>query len=378
MSQTLRRTPLYDKHVALGGRMVPFGGWEMPLHYGSQVKEHHAVRRACGIFDVSHMGRVEVMGEGAERFLRHLLANDVARLKDGLGQYTLMLNEQGGVIDDLIVYRLRDDHFRLVINAGRREQDRSWLRWRSEPFPVVLRDRDDLAMIALQGPQSLSEPLALVLDRLCSMPDIQAMPPFGVFDDPCAGVSVCRTGYTGEEGLEILLPVDRARDLWDRLIAGGVQPCGLGARDTLRLEAGLNLYGQEMDESSHPLESGVGWVVAWNPPERGFVGRDALETLRGRKDNRQRIGLMLLEAGVLRNHMPVFAEENGAPIGEITSGGYSPTLERGIALARVAGSAAPGQRLWVEVRGRRAAVLAVKPPFVKKGEILTPLPSGEA
>ncbi|HHQ41888.1 MAG TPA: glycine cleavage system aminomethyltransferase GcvT, partial [Chromatiales bacterium] len=257
-----RRTPLHDRHLAAGARMVGFAGWEMPLHYGSQVEEHHAVRRAAGVFDVSHMTVVDVTGEGAEPFLRRLLANDVARLtEEGRALYTCMLNERGGILDDLIVYRAGPGWFRLVVNAATREKDLAWMRRHAGPHGAAVAERAELAMLAVQGPEARERALPLLPQALRGA--AAALAPFRAAHLGPDAWLVARTGYTGEDGFEVILPAEEAGALWDGLLAAGVRPCGLGARDTLRLEAGLNLYGQDMDEDTTPLECGLGWTVAW-------------------------------------------------------------------------------------------------------------------
>lgn len=357
-----QQTVLYDTHKTMGGRMVPFGGWDMPLHYGSQLEEHHQVRRDAGMFDVSHMTVVDLQGREVRAYLRHLLANDVSRLKQtGKALYSCMLNSAGGVIDDLIVYYLRDDWFRMVVNAGTTTKDLAWLEQQRKSFDLRITPRRDLAMLAVQGPNARSK----VLPHLSAV--LQAagaeLKPFTAVAD--GEWLLARTGYTGEDGFEIMLPVDRAVEFWNALATAGVSPCGLGARDTLRLEAGMNLYGADMDEQTSPLEAGLAWTVAWEPAERGFIGRDALESQRNDPDKRRFVGLVLMGRGVLRNHLKLFVGEQ--EIGEITSGGFSPTLERSIALARV--SSAIGESCEVEMRGKRVPVQVVKPPFVRNGKV---------
>jgi aminomethyltransferase len=356
------KTPLYDKHVDAGARIVDFGGWDMPLHYGSQKEEHHAVRNKAGMFDVSHMTIVDLRGERTRDFLRYLVANDVARLADyGKALYTCMLNADGGVIDDLIIYYLADDHFRLVVNAATRAKDLAWIRQQAEPFGVSVEERAELAMVAVQGPQAreLAAPVIPAEHREAAL----ALKPF--FGMEAGDYFVARTGYTGEDGWEILMPAAAAPSAWDRLLAAGIVPCGLGARDTLRLEAAMNLYGSDMDETVSPLEAGLGWTVAWEPAERDFIGRAALEQQRGKADGRRFVGLLLEDKGVLRNHMKVVVEGIGE--GEITSGGFSPTIGRSIALARV--PAGEYDRARVEVRGKLLNVRIVKTPFVRNGQV---------
>ncbi len=355
------RTPLFEQHQALGARIVPFGGWEMPLHYGSQLEEHHAVRRDAGMFDVCHMQPVDLSGPGSQAFLRGLLANDVAKLKTaGKALYTCMLNEGCGVVDDLIVYYRGPERYRMVVNAATADKDIAWITRHSVGLDVDIQRRDDLAVIAVQGPnaRAKAEPLLPADLRVPAM----ALKPFNAAEDDTWFVG--RTGYTGEDGFEILLPVEESVSLWQALHAAGVQPCGLGARDTLRLEAGMNLYGQDMDDDTGPLESGLAWTVAWEPADRAFVGRSGLQTMRDYPERRRFVGLLLTGRGVLRGHQKVFVD--GAEVGEITSGGFSPTLERSIALARV--KPCIGAVCTVEIRGKQLPARIVKPPFVRNGK----------
>jgi len=348
------KTPLYDKHVEAGARIVDFGGWDMPLHYGSQKEEHFAVRERAGVFDVSHMTIVDLSGDRVREFLRKLVANDVAKLENyGKALYTCMLNEDGGVIDDLIIY--------FVGNAATREKDLAWIRKQAEAFGVTVTERAELAMIAVQGPNAreLASPCIDAAHRDAAL----ALKPFsGMF---AGDWFVARTGYTGEDGWEIVLPAAAAPGTWDRLLAAGVAPCGLGARDTLRLEAAMNLYGSDMDETISPLEAGLAWTVAWEPADRDFIGRGPLEDLRQRADKRRFVGLLLEDKGVLRNHMKVVVD--GVGEGEITSGGFSPTIGRSIALARV--PAGDYDRAQVEVRGKLLNARIVKTPFVRNGQV---------
>ena len=353
------RTPLYDLHREAGAHLVEFAGWEMPLRYGSQIEEHHAVRRASGVFDVSHMGVVDLRGGDALALLRLLLANDVARLeRPGRALYTCMLNPRGGVLDDLIVYRLEGDGFRLVVNAATRGADLAWIVSHAAGLAVSVTERRDLAMLAVQGPAA-REAAHRVLDRSLAARALV----LGRFEAAWEGDRfVARTGYTGEDGYELIVPGEDAPALWGALLGEGVRPVGLGARDTLRLEAGLNLYGADMDESTSPLESGLGWTVAWSPPERAFVGREALEAERAQGPVRALVGLVLEAAGVLRAGQRVLADGGE---GVVTSGGFAPTLGKSVALAQVpAGTAG---RVRVEVRGRPLPALVVRPPFVRAG-----------
>lgn len=356
------QTPLYAKHVGAGARIVDFGGWDMPLNYGSQIEEHHAVRNHAGAFDVSHMAIIDLQGEESSAFLRYLLANDVAKLDDeGKALYTCMLNPDGGVIDDLIAYYLRPGRFRLVVNAATRQKDLAWITRQSAEYSVDVSERAELAMIAVQGPDArrLAAQLLAAGQRDAAL----VLKPFHGLE--VGELFVGRTGYTGEDGWEIMLPADSAEDFWQALLDLGVAPCGLGARDTLRLEAGMNLYGADMDDSSSPLESGLGWTIAWEPAERDFIGREALTRARGNEARQRFAGLLLEDRGVLRSHQRLVVD--GIGDGEITSGGFSPTLHRSIALARM--PAGNYEQAKVEVRGRMLAVRIVRPPFVRNGKI---------
>lgn len=357
-----KKTPLYGKHVEAGARIVDFGGWDMPLHYGSQKQEHHAVRQNAGVFDVSHMTIVDVAGDGAREFLLRLLANDVAKLSEtGRALYGCMLNDSGGVIDDLITYYFDDTNYRLVVNAATRDKDLAWIRRQAEAFDVRISERAELAMLAVQGPNA-RELAAPCIDAEWRDAALKLRPFYGMY---AGSTFVARTGYTGEDGFELVVPAEDAPVLWDRLLAAGVTPCGLGARDTLRLEAAMNLYGNDMDESVSPLESGLGWTVAWEPGDRDFIGRQALETIRKAGDRRRFVGLLLEDRGVLRDRQKVLVDGIGE--GEITSGGYSPTIGRSIALARL--PAGDYERAEVEVRGKLLSVRLVKTPFVRNGQV---------
>lgn len=355
------KTPLHADHLAASARMVDFGGWDMPLHYGSQIEEHHAVRKRVGIFDVSHMTVVDVKGEAAQEFLRILLANDVAKLRaTGSALYTCMLNPAGGVIDDLIVYLLAESNYRLVVNAATREKDLAWIRQQAASHPVAVLERAELAMIAVQGP--LARDLATDLIDQQWRAAVMALKPFNALQ--AGSMFVACTGYTGEDGFEIILAENDASALWQALLGRGAVPCGLGARDTLRLEAGLNLYGNDMDEQTSPLEAGLGWTIAWDPEDRAFVGRDALAALRKQSAMQRFTGLLLEGRGVLRNHQRVVTV---AGDGEITSGGFSPTLERSVALARL--PEGDYNHAQVDIRGRLQDAKVVNPPFVRNGRI---------
>ncbi len=341
--------------------MVDFSGWEMPIHYGSQIQEHHRVRRDVGMFDVSHMTVVDITGGDAKAFLQRLLANDVGRLKTpGKALYSCMLNSDGGVIDDLIVYFVGEGSYRMVVNAATREKDLEWIGRQAQAFAVSVDERPELAMIAVQGPNA-EQKLSAVVDtelrrRLHELKPFYALQTQDWF--------LARTGYTGEDGFEIILGAEQAVALWSRLAASGVAPIGLGARDTLRLEAGMNLYGADMDETVTPLESGLAWTVAWEPAGRDFIGRDVLERQRADTPRRKLTGLLLEQKGVLRNHQKVIVP--GVGEGEITSGSFSPTLGKSIAFARVPSAA--GSEASVEIRGRLLPVRLVKAPFVRHGK----------
>lgn len=357
------RTPLFSEHQRLNARIVPFGGWDMPLHYGSQLEEHHRVRRAAGMFDVSHMRAIDIDGADSYAFLRYMLANDVARLiAPGKALYSCLLNEDGGVIDDLIVYARGINRYRLVVNAGTADTDLAWLQAHCAEFSINIQSRTDLAMIAVQGPEARAKtaPLLPVNLRDAAL----QMQPFFAVEAEAQHWFVGRTGYTGEDGFEILLPQDQAIDFWQKLLAAGVHPCGLGARDTLRLEAGMNLYGHEMNETVGPLDAGLGWTIAWEPAERDFIGRAAITARRNDPNCHQFIGLLLTGAGIIRDHQPVLRD--GVVVGEISSGGFSPTLERSIALARVIPGL--GEHYAVEIRGKPVTARMVKPPFVRNGK----------
>jgi aminomethyltransferase len=360
-----RRTPLHDLHVAAGARMVDFGGWDMPVAYGSQIEEHHAVRRDAGMFDVSHMCTVDLRGAGVRPLLLRLLANDVGRLSaPGKALYSCMLRPDGGVLDDLIASYLDEKWFRLVVNAGTADKDIAWIREHAKQIGVAVVPRRDLAMIAVQGPNARARGTPLLPE-----PARAAAGALGSFfaaslDD----WFVSRTGYTGEDGFEVAMPSEDAAAFWNGLRAAGVAPCGLGARDTLRLEAGMNLYGNDMDESVTPLESGLAWTVVLEG-NRDFVGKEALLKRRDAGVTRKLAGLVLLDRGVLRPHQKAYAGAAGE--GEVTSGSFSPTLERSIGFARLPVAAAG--TVEVDIRGKRVPARLVKPPFVRNGKALVEL-----
>ncbi len=361
-----KHTPLYDQHLACGVRMVDFHGWMMPLHYGSQIDEHHTVRTDAGMFDVSHMTIVDLQGTGCRDFLRYLLANDIAKLTEpGKALYTGMLNASGGVIDDLIVYFFTEHAYRMVVNSATREKDLAWINQHAEKYDVQITVRDDLALIAVQGPNAHAKVQSLLSDE--QKQTIIGMKPF--FGVQAGNLFIATTGYTGEAGYEIALPKEHAADFWQQLLAAGVKPAGLGARDTLRLEAGMNLYGQEMDETISPLAANMAWTIAWKPEDRQFIGREVLEKQR-ETGTEQLVGLVMREKGVLRGGLAVSFTDGSGELraGVITSGTFSPTLGFSIALARVPQGI--GEHAVVQIRNREVPVQVVKPGFVRMGKPL--------
>ncbi|MBD1388759.1 glycine cleavage system aminomethyltransferase GcvT [Neiella sp. HB171785] len=357
-----QQTALYQQHIDGNAKMVDFFGWEMPIRYESQIDEHHQVRNDAGMFDVSHMTIVDVKGPQAKAYLQTLLANDVAKLKvAGKALYSGMLNEQGGVIDDLIVYFFADDDYRVVVNSATREKDLNWMEQIAEPFDVELIEQADLAMIAVQGPNAIAK-AQLVLSPEQQQAVAGMKPFFGVH---AGELFIATTGYTGEAGYEIMVPSAKAGELWQALLKAEVKPAGLGARDTLRLEAGMNLYGQDMDETISPLAANMGWTIGWDDTERAFVGRAALEQQRIEGTDKL-VGLVMTEKGVLRAGQNVRLAEGEEPCGVITSGTFSPTLGHAIALARVPADA--GDTVQVEMRKKWVTVKRVKPVFVRNGK----------
>lgn len=359
----LKQTPLHAAHRAMGAKMVDFGGWDMPVNYGSQIEEHHQVRNDVGMFDVSHMLIVDVKGTNVRGFLRGLVANNVDKLTvSGKALYSCMLNPQGGVIDDLIIYFMSEDWFRIVVNAGTAEKDIAWMQAQlgnqSAERALTITPRRDLAMIAVQGPHARVKVWAAIPG---SEPATITMRPFHAL--AYQEYFIARTGYTGEDGFEIMLPITQAEAIWHQLANMGVKPIGLGARDTLRLEAGMNLYGQDMDDTTNPLESGLAWTVDLRG-ERDFIGKSALQS---RDINQQLVGLLLLDKGVLRAHQMVHTP-HGA--GEITSGTFSPTLQQSIALARIPLGIAPGTEVEVMVRDKPLKAKVVSYPFARNGKSL--------
>jgi aminomethyltransferase len=356
----MRKTPLYKSHLEAGARMVDFGGWEMPINYGSQMDEHHQVRTAAGMFDVSHMTVVDIRGPETRAFLSNLLSNDVARLHTpGQAFYSCMLKETGGVMDDLIAYFMNDDWFRLVVNATTRDKGLAWLERHGAEFSIAVTEHHELAIIAVQGPEARLKVHAIMPAESVLLLD--QLKPFSALE--IDGIFVARTGYTGEDGYEILIPGLQAESFWNQLLEQGVKPCGLGARDTLRLEAGMNLYGQDMTEDVTPLESGLGWTIAMKD-ERDFIGRSALEQQKAEGVSSKLVGLVLEGRGVMRPGQKVIT-----PAGEgvTTSGSFSPTLQKAIAFARV--PAATGDRCEVDIRGKNLPARVVRLPFVRKGEV---------
>lgn len=354
-----QQTALNQAHRDAGGKMVDFAGWDMPLHYGSQKDEHHFVREDAGMFDVSHMTVIDFKGDAAQPFLRRLLANDIARLQTpGKALYSCMLQEDGGVIDDLIIYFINEQYYRMVVNAGTTEKDIAWIESQLDTG-VDMQVRNDLAMVAIQGPNARDKAMTAMSDEAKTIAaELKVF--VGAFHGDWF---IARTGYTGEDGFEIMVPEAESVDFWNALKAAGVKPCGLGARDTLRLEAGMNLYGLDMDESTSPLESGLGWTIAWEPADRNFIGREALEQQKSDGVKMRFVGVLLEDRGVMRSHQKVLTAEGE---GELTSGGFSPTLNRSIGLARIPkGDSASCE---VEVRNKHLKARVVKPPFARNGK----------
>ncbi|HEY6093906.1 MAG TPA: glycine cleavage system aminomethyltransferase GcvT [Gallionellaceae bacterium] len=356
---TLKQTPLNAAHRAMGAKMVDFGGWDMPLHYGSQLDEHHQVRNDAGMFDVCHMRVVDVRGAGTRAFLRYLLANSVDKLKTaGKALYSCMLRPEGGVIDDLIVYFMTEDWFRIVVNAGTADKDIAWMKEQAAARAPQLQitSRDDLAMIAVQGPNA---PVKLWKAMPGSQELAESLKPFNAVE--MGTMFIARTGYTGEDGFEIMLPAKAAAFFWQALADAGVKPIGLGARDTLRLEAGMNLYGHDMDETISPLEAGLAWTVDLQS-ERDFIGKAAL---LAKPATRKLVGLVLQDRGVLRDHQVVHTAHGE---GEITSGSFSPTLNKSIAMARLPAAVQIGDSVQVAIRDKMLTATVVKYPFVRNGK----------
>ena len=354
-----KQTPLYQQHLDANGKIVDFGGWDMPIHYGSQLQEHNIVREDAGMFDVSHMTIVDIAGPEALAYLQKILANDVSKLGfTGKALYTGMLNEEGGVIDDLIVYKM-DGWYRTVVNCGTREKDLAWMNKQIESFDATLTERPELAMVAVQGPNAIEKVKQVRTEQAALISELK------VFQGlPVGEWFYARTGYTGEDGLEIMIPAAEVAQFWEALLAAGVAPAGLGARDTLRLEAGMNLYGNDMDDSISPLQAGMGWTIAWEPADRDFIGRKALEAQKAAGVPSKLVGIVLETRGVMRSHQKVVVEGIGE--GEITSGTFSPTLQHSIAMARVPYDT--GSECNIEMRGKLIPARVVKMPFVRNGK----------
>jgi len=350
-------TALYNEHLALKGKMVDFHGWSLPLNYGSQIEEHHAVRRKVGMFDVSHMTVIDLLGEQVIPYLRKILSNDVSTLALGRALYSCMLNEQGGVIDDLIVYKFNDDYFRLVVNSATREKDLSWLKKWAIQFSVSVEEIVDKCIIAVQGPDAISIIQSIFSEAATHLSELKPFHFIAIND-----YFIAQTGYTGEKGVEIITSIAQSIVLWQKLVAAGVQPCGLGARDTLRLEAGLNLYGNDMDDNTSPLISHLAWTVVFSD-DRDFIGQKSLENEKKQPLTFQLVGLILNDKGVLRSGQKVVLTDRREGI--ITSGGFSPTLEKGIALARLP---LPLTSAHVDIRGTLKSVDVVTPNFVRHGK----------
>ena len=350
-----QKTQLYEMHQEAGAKMGDFAGWEMPIRYGSQIEEHHQVRKGVGVFDVSHMTIIEIFGSASQSLLCKLLANDITRLRTpGKALYSAMLDFSGHILDDLIVYFLANYRYLLVVNWANREKDLAWLLRHIGDSDCTLNERQDLSILAIQGPDSLAK-VAEVVD----VPYRSTMEKLKNFHGLwCGKWFIARTGYTGEKGLEIMLPSEAAVELWKNLVSHGVKPIGLGARDTLRLEAGMNLYGNDMDETVTPFESNMASSVVME--ERSFIGSEALKVNQG---SRELVGLLMEDKGILRPHYPVFCDD--VMIGEITSGAFSPTLGKSIALARI--NKTHGS-FSVEIRGKKKSVDLVRPPFVRNGK----------
>ena len=355
------KTALYQQHVDLGAKMVGFHGWSMPLHYGSQLQEHQEVRSNAGLFDVSHMTVIDILGAGGRQFLRLLLTHDIDQLPHiGRALYSCMCNRYGGIIDDLIVYQRGPDNYRLVLNSATKVSDLAWIRQHIQGYAADLQERTDLAMIAIQGPQAIKKTLELLTpmqaDKVSTMAPFECVEPDNIF--------FARTGYTGEDGLEIIAPPECILQLWKKLIQAGIRPCGLAARDTLRIEAGLLLYGQDMDEKTSPLESGLNWTVTWDPQDRDFIGRSALLSQKQQGLKHKLVGLRLQDKGVMRAGQKVVIE--GLPDGIITSGTFSPSLNQSIAFARVP-YATQGD-VSVEIRDKLYRAQTNKLRFIQKGK----------
>jgi aminomethyltransferase len=356
----VKKTALFNAHVKAGAKMVDFGGWNMPINYGSQIDEHHAVRKDTGMFDVSHMTVVDLKGPESEKFLLRLLANDVRKLTDSKALYSTMLNENGGVIDDLIVYRRKENNYRIVVNAATREKDLAWFKLQIKEFDAKIKERPKVAMLAVQGPNAIETCLKVLPKKVSAQ--LAELKKFYAID--CKKYFIGRTGYTGEDGVEIMLKEKHIEKLWNKFMLANVQPCGLGARDTLRLEAGMHLYGQDMNDEVSPLECGLTWTI--RKEDVDFIGSQALANQRQAGIKRKMTGIVLTERGILR-HDQELEDENGLK-GIITSGSFSPSTEKAIAMALVDKNF--GNDIKVKIRKKELPVQAVKLPFVRNGKPL--------
>lgn len=356
------RTPLYDMHLALGAKIVDFNGWDMPLHYGSQVEEHHQVRRECGVFDISHMSIFDIQGAKAQAFLQYLLSGDVALLESvGQVQHSILLNEQGGIIDDVMLFRT-DSGYRLVTNAVTQKRVQQWLEQHAKNYACTVEWRNDLCLFSIQGPET-RERLPAVLNS-AKAAHVKNLEQHSAALEGDWLISC--TGFTGEDGIEIMLPAKQAIDFMNDLVGAGISPIGIGARDTLRLEAGFNLYGFDMTEETSPLVANMDHLIHWQPESRDFIGRQALQAQLAHGVSEKLVGLVLEERGVLRAKQPVRINQQTS--GVITSGSFSPTLGKAIALARVPSDTT--DRGEVEIRHKWFPVRVVKPRFVRHGKIL--------
>jgi len=357
VTAALKRTPLYDEHVAAGARLVPFAGWEMPVQYEGVRVEHLAVRSACGVFDVSHMGEIETSGPEAEALLQRLLSNDTSRIEVGGAQYSVLCREDGGILDDLFTYRLGEDRFLTVTNAANHERDFDWFAEHAADFDAEVADAlADYAMLAVQGPDARSIVAEQAVGEL--PPRMRTLE----LDVAGAEMLVCGTGYTGEDGVELLLPSGRAPEVWESLTVAGAKPAGLGARDTLRLEVCFHLYGNDMDTKRNPIEAGLGWCCK---EETGFIGADAVSAAREAGTAQKLAPFVFTDPGIPRPGNAVISD--GEEVGVVTSGTMSPSLEMGIGMAYLpAGLAEPGTEVEVDVRGKRRAARIESKPLYRK------------
>jgi len=357
-TSTLRRTPLIEQHRALGAKLIDFGGWEMPLQYSGILDEHRAVRSAVGLFDVSHMGEVTFRGPRAQEAVQRLVTNDVAKIPDGGAQYNIVCYPHGGIVDDCIVYRERADSFLIVVNASNTAKDVAWFQENAGAMCAIEDVSDATALLAVQGPQAVA-----LVSGMASRP-VDGLKSFTFADVAVAGIDVrvARTGYTGEDGFEIFVAPAKAGALWEALVAKGAKPIGLGARDTLRLEARLSLYGNDIDQTTSPLEAGLAWVVKG----RGYIGEEALATQRQEGLTRRLVGFVMTDRAIARHGYPI-VDDAGASIGTVTSGAPGPTVGKNVGLGYVPTALTePGTKLTIDVRGKRAAAEVVKGPFYKR------------